>query len=352
LEARPVVPRSSRSYRRGALTGKGERDLRIQQEDVMKARLTLVATLVVAAAALAAPAWADGLSPDELLARYQPITVLDRTEAFQPTSVEDFLADADLELLGADGAYHSTDVPPPGLPVSGDGWRLDHRCPASGGPIAAVQCYAPASQGPSVVYGRYEVIAGTSVLQYWLFYEDNFWSLPELPFGAVWQAHEGDWEVVQVVLDDKRTPVEAAYSQHCTGQRRAWNDVETAAGTDHPIVYVARGSHANYFTPGVHQIALACYPPQAQQFFQLLGIPPHDVSVPGTALGPGSAAIERVHDNAPRWLRFPGTWGEAQYIAAPPFGIPPQAFGTSPVGPAFQDDWVDPLGTIAGYPLG
>ena len=62
--------------------------------------------------------------------------------------------------------------------------------------------------------------------------------------------------------------------------------------------------------------------------------------------------IERVNDNEPRWLRFPGTWGEAQYIAAPPFGIAPLGFGTSPVGPAFQDDWLDPLGTIAGYAAG
>jgi hypothetical protein len=315
----------------------------------MKAPWILVAAFVAAAAASAAPAWADGLSPDELLARYQPITVLDLSEAFQPTSVGDFLADAALQRLDAEGVYHVAEAPPAGLPVHGDGWRLDHRCQAAGGPVATVQCYAPASHGPSVVYGRYVVIAGTTVLQYWLFYEHNFWSLPALPLGVVWQAHEGDWEVVQVVLDDKRTPVEAAYSQHCTGERRAWTNVPTVPGTSHPIVYVGRGSHANYFAPGVHPISLACYPPAAQQFFQLLGIPPHDVSVPGAVLGPGTTAIERVNDNEPRWLRFPGTWGEAQYIAAPPFGIAPQAFGTSPVGPAFQDEWLDPLGTIAGY---
>ena len=318
----------------------------------MKARLGFLAVLAALVAAFAAPARADELSPDELLARYQPVTVLDRSETFAPTSVEDFLDDAALQLLGADGLYHATDVPPPGLPVHGDGWRLDHRCSAIAGPLSTVQCYAPATHGPSTVYGRYEVLAGTTVLQYWLFYEHNFWSLPALPFGAVWQAHEGDWEVVQVVLDDKRTPREVALSQHCTGQRRPWQSVQTAPGTSHPVIYVGRGSHANYFTPGIHPIPLACYPQQAVQFFQLLGIPPHDVVQPGTSLGPGTTAIERVHDNEPRWLRFPGTWGEAQYIAAPPFGVAPLAFGTSPVGPAFQDDWLDPLGTIAGYPQG
>ena len=114
-------------------------------------------------------------------------------------------------------------------------------------------------------------------------------------------------------------------------------------------MYVARGSHANYFTPGVHPIPLRCYPPQAALFFQALGMPPHDVAAPAATFGPGTPTIVRVHDNAPRWIRFPGTWGEAQYIAAPPFGITPTAFGTSPVGPAFQDDWRDPLGTIAGH---
>ena len=314
----------------------------------MKTALALAVTAAVAAIAVS-PAAADGLSPDELLSRYQPVTVLSQGELFAPTSVDDFLADATLQREVGPGGFQPVEMPSAGLPVHGDGWRLDHRCAAIGGPLTAAQCYDPASVGPSVVYGRYEVIAGKTVLQYWLFYEHNLWSLPGLPFGAVWQAHEGDWEVVQVVLDDKQTPIEAAYSQHCTGQRRAWDAVETAAGTSHPVVYVARGSHANYFTPGVHAIPLGCYPTAAQQFFALLGIPPSDVAAPGALLGPGTTAVERVQDQNPRWLRFPGTWGEAQYIAAPPFGVAPSAFGTSPVGPAFQDDWRDPLGTIAGY---
>jgi hypothetical protein len=318
----------------------------------MRSRIAALALGAALAAVAAAPVAAEELSPEALLERFQPVVVLSQGELFAPTSVDDFLADATLERRDADGSFEAAELPLAGLPVHGEGWRLDHRCAAIGGPVATLQCYGPASRGPSTVYGRHEVIAGTTVLQYWLFYEHNFWSLPALPFGAVWQAHEGDWEVVHVVLDDKRTPIEAAYSQHCTGERRTWTDVQTVPGTSHPIVYVGRGSHANYFTPGAHPIPLACYPPQAVQFFQLLGIPPHDVVAPGAVLGPGATAIETVHDQSPRWVRFPGTWGEAQYIAAPPFGVAPTAFGTSPVGPAFQDDWVDPLATIAGYPQG
>ena len=186
------------------------------------------------------------------------------------------------------------------------------------------------------------------MLQYWLFYDYNLWNMPFLPPGFVWQAHEGDWEVVTVVLDAEQTPVEAAYSQHCTGERRAWSAVPKAPGTSHPIVYVAAGSHANLFAPGAHRISRSCYPPEALAFLDLLPVAPFDVNVPGATLGPGSTAVERIHDNAPRWLRFPGTWGEAQYVFAAPVGLVP--FGTSPVGPRFHDVWVDPLATIAGYP--
>jgi hypothetical protein len=213
-------------------------------------------------------------------------------------------------------------------------------------------CYAAAASGPSVVYGRHEVDAGTVVLQYWFFYDDNFWSLQYPPSGFAWQAHEGDWEVVTVVLDEEQRPVEAGYSQHCTGERRAWGGVQRQ-GT-HPVVYVATGSHANLFAPGLHPISLDCYPPAIRTILQQAGVTPFDFLVSrGRVLGPGTTAIERVHDNAPRWLRFPGTWGEAQFVNIPaPIGPGIVPFGTSPVGPAFQDDWLDPLSTIAGYPVG
>jgi hypothetical protein len=187
------------------------------------------------------------------------------------------------------------------------------------------------------------------VLQYWFFYDHNFWSLTYPPGAVAWQAHEGDWEVVTVVLDKQQLPVEAAYSQHCTGERRAWNDVQRQ-GT-HPVVYVATGSHANLFAAGTHPIALRCYPPAVAATLQRLGITPLDFAVaPGTVLGPGTTEVVRIQDNAPRWLRFPGTWGETQYVNIPPPagpGIIP--LGTSPIGPQQHDVWIDPIGTISSY---
>jgi len=42
-----------------------------------------------------------------------------------------------------------------------------------------------------------------------------------------------------------------------------------------------------------------------------------DVAALGRTLGPDTAAVERIHDNSPRWLRFPGTFGETQWIHSP-----------------------------------
>ena len=101
------------------------------------------------------------------------------------------------------------------------------------------------------MYGRVMRTETHIVLQYWLFYYDNPFLLPPTPLGTFWQSHEGDWEVVNVVLGADQQPLEAAYSQHCSGQRRAWDAVtKSPAGSTHPVAYVALGSHANYFAPG------------------------------------------------------------------------------------------------------
>jgi hypothetical protein len=313
----------------------------------MHHRTLAAAAVAVFAAIFTSPALASG-GPDELLARYQPVTVFDRFERFTPTTVDAFVAGSTLKLRSSSGAFEPAEMPQPGLPVHGDGWRLDRTgCSAFLG-FAALGCYDALDAGPSAVYGRHEVRAGTIVLQYWLFYEFNLWSLQYPPSSLVWQSHEGDWEVVTVVLADEDTPLEVAYSQHCTGQRKPWASAQRQG--DHPVVYVASGSHANLFEPGVRPIAPACVPPQAAAFLASLGITALDVANPagGQVLGPGTTAVERIHDHAPRWVRFPGTWGETQWLSAPPpIGTVP--FGAGPVGPAFHDVWVDPLGTIAGY---
>ena len=115
--------------------------------------------------------------------------------------------------------------PEPGeLPATTAGvfYRLNQSGCSAAAPLAGSACYAAAAStgsGGDAVYGRVARTATRIVLQYWLYYYDNPLLLPATPFGVFWQSHESDWELVNVVLDNDQQPVEAAYSQHCTGER-------------------------------------------------------------------------------------------------------------------------------------
>jgi hypothetical protein len=109
-----------------------------------------------------------------------------------------------------------------------------------------------------------------SVLEYWLFYPYDDWTAPSA-LGIIDQAHPSDWEFVAVGLGRENQPLFVAYSEHCGGVWRPWRKalvvavekrrrsrvepngflgVSVANGlvASHPLVTVARGSHANYPT--------------------------------------------------------------------------------------------------------
>lgn len=80
--------------------------------------------------------------------------------------------------------------------------------------------------------------------QYASWYRYNPWAV------AGFGPHEGDWEGLNIVTLDKagEKPLLLCYSQHGqAGKREYWTHCP-----DHepPKVYVAKGSHANYFQPG------------------------------------------------------------------------------------------------------
>jgi len=192
------------------------------------------------------------------------------------------------------------------------------------------------------------------VLQYWLFYYDNPLLLPATPVGTFWQSHEGDWEVVNVVLDQDEQPVEAAYSQHCSGQRKAWASVEKSPeGSTHPVAYVALGSHANYFAPGAGAlgtipIAAACIPGFVRQVLPSLPFlqVADQVLGGGAVVGPPGTGVEPATIHAidgTVWSTFGGFWGESEYFATPiplgPFPAGAFPFGVAPASPANQSQW-------------
>jgi hypothetical protein len=319
-----------------------------------------VVIVVLALAVWAAPAGAT--PPPRLLAEFEPVTHFDPAESFLPTKVQSFVADSALEqLVGGSWIVADPDPEPGDLPTSaGTSWRLNQRSCSPAAALGGLACYAAASDqgsGGLAVYGRVAYDGDRIVLQYWYFYYDDVYSYPFAPPGSFWQAHEGDWEVVNVVLSSDEQPLSVAYSQHCLGQQRQWADLKPLDDT-HPVVYVALGSHANYFEPGVHPFNPQCVPRQVQLLLGSLGLPqPADVaSDAGPSAGPnvangGVMPIHQIDDENPSWMSFPGTWGEQQFLHAPqPIGTVPS--GTSPQGPEFHDIWVHPLATIAGWPAG
>ncbi len=89
----------------------------------------------------------------------------------------------------------------------------------------------------------YRVLPGSDpynrIVQYWYFYAFN----PHI------NRHEADWESVTLYFRDDR-PDRAFYSAHKGGNNYArkvitWID-DAATGCEHPLVYVAKDSHAHY----------------------------------------------------------------------------------------------------------
>jgi hypothetical protein len=323
-----------------------------------------------AEARLLSDASASAASPDaELLRIYQPVLVLHPGESFQPTKIQSFVTDSELErFTGTSPAqlpldrYWTVVDPHPGpgdLPPSTPGvfYRLNQVGCSAGAPLADETCYTNAwasGSGGDAVYGRVARTADRIVLQYWLFYYDDALLLPPTPFGIFWQSHEGDWEVVNVVLDRNEQPLEAAYSQHCTGERMPWAQVEKSpADSTHPVAYVALGSHANYFSPGAGALGLipipaSCIPAAVRSVLPSLPFLKLDdqVLAGGAVVGPPGTGVEPATIHAidgQVWSTFGGFWGESEYFSTPiPLGpLPAGAFplGVAPASPANQPQW-------------
>ena len=142
---------------------------------------------------------------------------------------------------------------------------------------------------------------GHTVVQYWIFYFFNDWR----------NFHEGDWELAQLsfpgltaeeLLEKDEQPILAAYSQHQAGQRMLWSDMESRGLVveTHPVVYVAQGSHANYFIPGNFWSGLD-FDDTGLSSWQVINPEQLDV-VMLDEIEADSAGTE--------WLQFRGYWGE------------------------------------------
>jgi hypothetical protein len=195
---------------------------------------------------------------------------------------------------------------------SGDGFPL-----AS---VADARVAAPGlgqDRGPAV-YGRAVPREGGGAwLQYWMFYPGQDQDRGILRTGR----HEGDWELIQLRVDERGRPKEAVYAQHSGAERCPWSAVERRDG--HPVVYSAHGSHASYLRAGVRD--------------RMWPDPNDEARGGGRVVRP---RVVRVSAESPAWMRWPGRWGGARAR----WWVPGEQ--SSPHGPAFQPDgrWSDPEG--------
>jgi hypothetical protein len=269
------------------------------------------------------------------------VLVLHPEERFTPVPVEGFIADSDLLVRAPDGTWQAATAT---LPQGGRAARLDQRsCRAADGP-AALDCYAAAEEmhaAAPTVYGAVFRTRKEIALQYWLFYPANVFTLSSAA-GLFWQSHEGDWEAVTVLLDTRERPLLVGLSEHCAGARRDW--ARAPRRGSRPVVYVALGSHANYFTPGRKPLSRSCWPKEALAVYDAYKVPLFDSVARGRTVSPG---VSRITAASPSWMRFAGTWGEDQFVHFP--GVVPLRYGTGPAGPALHGLWRRPVATVLAW---
>jgi hypothetical protein len=149
-------------------------------------------------------------------------------------------------------------------------------------------------------------------LQYWFYYYFDVWV----------NVHEGDWEMIQLLFPGsspeqalREDPSEVAYAQHGGGERAAWNDRKLQREGTHPLVYVAPGSHASYYT--------------ARGYFGVGGC--DDTSDATRRVDPLVEVLPLHGASVPdrqAWVTFEGLWGD-------PRGGPP--------GPLQHEQWERPV---------
>lgn len=236
----------------------------------------------------------DGVSDakeSELANLYVPVLQFRAGENFYPVEINYHLSNAVLKLRSGNSVA-VVDSSPSVDDIAGyvgEDYFLDNKL---GNFSEILSDYS--QKKPSLgytIYARVTDQSGFFLVQYWFFYAYNDASVNQ---------HEGDWEMIEILLDNSENPVSAVYSQHLQGQRAVWADIDKVEET-HPVVYVARGSHANYF----------------RAYQGMLGLENDDVGADGTALKSSDGTLVLLgelgvgnHPASQNWLGFGGRWGD------------------------------------------
>jgi len=223
----------------------------------MRKELIVMVLLAVGLLVLVGQAGADALrlpqsEAGELARRYAPALFFHEDELFRPQCVEVMIDHARLRVKGAEQGVTNQPNAEVLFQNYGAEYFLDLWYGAEGNSgylnytahrdfyelFLRPEAGQKSSAYPVTAYAHVttDEASGRIALQYWLFYYYN----------DSYNKHEGDWEMVTVVLDAEQQPEFVTVTAHHGGTRRLWENVHLVQGT-HPAVYVARGSHANYF---------------------------------------------------------------------------------------------------------
>lgn len=288
--------------------------------------------MVVLLTAAAGPAMAATPAEQELAERYAPVVVLKTQKAecdtsgepYAPTGVETVLGNPEVALRGpgADGPVVRQGPTAEDIDGLGEQYYLDFpgdpRRPGCG----FERDFDRFNAGrPAVVYAhvaRQADAPGLIALQFWLYYYFNDFN----------NTHESDWEFVQLVFPAESaeealgvTPLAAGYAQHSGGEAADWDDPRLERVGSHPVVYVAAGSHASFFSPRLFLGRSANE-----------GFGCDDTRAPGDRVSPEVRLLSDDPAQAPPWLRFEGHWGD---LLRPPFD--------GPTGPMAKAQWTRPI---------
>jgi len=230
---------------------------------------------------------------------YAPLLRLGSGEPYRPLRLEDYVSAASLHggspPSGPLQQAHPTLFSLP--TVSGRTYLDVAGAEPSTSPLAyrSVQQRLQAARPRPAVYWHVarQPATGRVAIEYWFLYLYN----------DFYDRHEADWEGVTVLLDGT-TPLGVSYSAHQGRRWSTWAD-QTASGT-HPIVYVARGSHANYAAPGTYAIRV-CWTLYGRHCTST----PHVDTATGTGpqLPPTGYDLQELGGAA-----FTGSWSSGTYI--------------------------------------
>jgi hypothetical protein len=299
------------------------------------------------------------LGLQDLVEEFAPTLWFNAGENYSaPISVQQFLAGATLRDA-SDAAFSS---PLSAVPDAGSYLDL------SGESIGAFQ--VPSGE-PTVYASVVPDLSSTRLaINYWFHFPYNDWRNHQ--DNPIWgNNHEGDWEGITIFFErDSATspfrPIEVGYAQHKRldltvtilvrgGETVAWSQAVVNSSRS-PNVFVALGSHASYFNPGVTTVGGAGF---------VTGLDEHRGNDLANRLVPGAYTVAFI-DRAPElvestngWALFPGSWGQPglpggelilRFRSLRDSAVLPTRQGADgPRGPVFQDGgfwpglrWFDP----------